>query len=1026
MILREVRLENVKSYGTPAEIISFTRGVNAICGPNGAGKSTILEAIGCALFQHLPYKHEEFVREGEATGTITLVIESRLDSRTYEVVRRVGRGGTHYVHDPDIQQQIARGEAEVRTWLHQHLKIDPSVDLRALFVDAVGPPQGTLTAVFLDAPQERRSKFNRLLRVDEYEDAFRRLAAIDSTLDKERAELDREIARLDGQTEGRDAVELRLGAVRDERADQAVALSRALAQREVVEALLRDFDRRKQAWDLARIASDGAAAEERHAKARFADAARAFETARLAAEICERTRPAFFENRELEAALGELDKRRRERDRLLQRRADLVSRFTRTQSETKGIDAEISRLERGLDEAQRLEERIPEQEAAERRLQDARMALQSVERLKSGLKTAQQDLERIGERGKRLQAEINRIADGRLIAEELSPRKLRYDELAAGLAAANRADGLLQQLRQSLQREQRQIADLRSKIEDLDRRIAAASLTPVPEETLGALELRLRQAGEARASARTQLVHARQTRIQVAGGLCPFLHEECRNLRPGVDLAHHFDGEIARWNAEVERLERTFVSMEESTQRAKATEEQRQKVVQWSQQRAELTATYEDSSRQLAEIADKVRDAAALASSRSELERAVKAAQDAWQASERAARDLSRLPALETEIQEARGEWATVKAQIEADGIKLRELANADDEVRAAQQALRVLNGPRERASHLRDEARSLPARREEKRATVATLEALQGDLATLDDALAPFAGLDERVEANRRRREEIQPDYLAYLRASDLAATVGEKTAEHASAESAVRATTAARAQADATLTAAAAEYDRAEHDGRIQRRVELDQTIGKVRAGIDTAEAEEIALKARLADLDRLLADKTELTRQVEAIDEEKQVASALRAAIRAAGPEITQRLLVQISRTASAINGEVLNQAGIEIVWTPEFEIVTRRQGTSRDFSQLSGGEQMAAALAVRLALLRELSNGRMAFLDEPTAHLDQERRSNLGEQVQRLQGFDQLIVISHDDTFDGLFGHVIRIGREAGRSRVIKDS
>ncbi len=80
-------------------------------------------------------------------------------------------------------------------------------------------------------------------------------------------------------------------------------------------------------------------------------------------------------------------------------------------------------------------------------------------------------------------------------------------------------------------------------------------------------------------------------------------------------------------------------------------------------------------------------------------------------------------------------------------------------------------------------------------------------------------------------------------------------------------------------------------------------------------------------------------------------------------------------------------------------------------------------MAAALAVRLGAMRLLSNLRFAFLDEPTAHLDQARRANLGDQVQRLQGFDQLVVISHDDTFDGLFGHVVRIGSEGGRSRVI---
>src|SRR5258708_6824794 len=137
------------------------------------------------------------------------------------------------------------------------------------------------------------------------------------------------------------------------------------------------------------------------------------------------------------------------------------------------------------------------------------------------------------------------------------------------------------------------------------------------------------------------------------------------------------------------------------------------------------------------------------------------------------------------------------------------------------------------------------------------------------------------------------------------------------------------------------------------------------------------------------------------------------------------MTRRLLGSISRLATSINAEILNQGGVEVEWTGDYDIVTRRQGETRGFAQLSGGEQMAAALAVRMAAMRLLSNVRVAFLDEPTAHLDQSRRANLGDQVQRLQGFDQLVVISHDDTFDGLFGHVVRVDKRDGRSRVVDE-
>jgi exonuclease SbcC len=93
-----------------------------------------------------------------------------------------------------------------------------------------------------------------------------------------------------------------------------------------------------------------------------------------------------------------------------------------------------------------------------------------------------------------------------------------------------------------------------------------------------------------------------------------------------------------------------------------------------------------------------------------------------------------------------------------------------------------------------------------------------------------------------------------------------------------------------------------------------------------------------------------------------------------------------------------------------------------GYRRSFRQLSGGEQITAALSVRLALLRDLLRIDTAFLDEPTQNLDATRRENLAEQIQRLSGFSQLFVISHDDTFERLLQSVIHVEKVNGVSRI----
>jgi len=72
-------------------------------------------------------------------------------------------------------------------------------------------------------------------------------------------------------------------------------------------------------------------------------------------------------------------------------------------------------------------------------------------------------------------------------------------------------------------------------------------------------------------------------------------------------------------------------------------------------------------------------------------------------------------------------------------------------------------------------------------------------------------------------------------------------------------------------------------------------------------------------------------------------------------------------------------------------------------------------MAAALAIRMALLRELSEINLAFFDEPTANLDEERRSNLAQQIGRIKDFQQLFIISHDDSFESYTDQVVVLGK-----------
>ena len=73
-------------------------------------------------------------------------------------------------------------------------------------------------------------------------------------------------------------------------------------------------------------------------------------------------------------------------------------------------------------------------------------------------------------------------------------------------------------------------------------------------------------------------------------------------------------------------------------------------------------------------------------------------------------------------------------------------------------------------------------------------------------------------------------------------------------------------------------------------------------------------------------------------------------------------------------------------------------------------------MAAALAIRLAILKILTNADFAFFDEPTTNLDKDERNNLAKCIQNIKGFRQIFVISHDDTFEENAENIIKFTKD----------
>jgi exonuclease SbcC len=193
------------------------------------------------------------------------------------------------------------------------------------------------------------------------------------------------------------------------------------------------------------------------------------------------------------------------------------------------------------------------------------------------------------------------------------------------------------------------------------------------------------------------------------------------------------------------------------------------------------------------------------------------------------------------------------------------------------------------------------------------------------------------------------------------------------------------------------------------------LEERIRQQRSRFDDLQAEVERLNAVKAELDEARAERDELEDLLSLLEYLRQV-------LRDAGPKVTEALVEVISLQAARLYADIMADHTARLRWMEDYEIVLTSDGRERGFQQLSGGEQMAAALAMRLALLKEVSAVDLAFFDEPTANLDDQRRDNLAEQILDVKGFSQLFVISHDDTFEQDTDHVVRVMKGDGGSHV----
>jgi exonuclease SbcC len=897
MLILSLDLEDVKSYDSAH--IEFAEGVNAIVGHNGAGKSTILEAIGFALFDHLPYKQDDFVREGCKSATVTVTFSSSQDERPYQAVRRCGSSSQYYIFDPEMGAKICEGKADVASFLRTHMGVDPAADLAKLFNDAVGVPQGTLTAAFLQTPANRKPIFDPLLRVEEYKKAFDALNEPRRLLEAQAQELEVAISKLEARVERLPELQEQLAQLQEK-----IALDSDLL--ESVKEKLTHVQEQTQRLETLQKRILQLQHERDRAKEHVTSLTQQLDRARQvlaeaeqAQSLLERFRAGYDAYRAAQARKQEIDESLRQRQVYREQKAALERTLSIAETDKQHQEETLAEIERAQKLIQDLEPAIARQAKLEAELEQAKRQVVQLENARTMAESLRQEIDRKHE---------------------------RLQSLTAALERAEKLQGELENAQQHLNELQEQIRKLRDAMAGVE-------------------------------AEKKSLASQIETLQQVEAAVCPVC-EQPLTPEHRDDLLERNGRRLANLDAESQRLQEEANRLEDQLQ---ATTSQIQQLEQ----------------------------------------------------------ELRRLPRPE-EKQRVEQEIADSQSRLQAALAEIEALATAAAQVTELEQALQELGNPRQQLEIARQTTSRLPQVKDKLAELQTQIASVTEELTTVEGHLAAFAGIDEEVaqiNESLRRHEEA---YVGFTQNQRLAETLAEKQATVQKLEDALTAAVELATQQEAKYAEESSQFDEAEFQALRQQQQELREQAGKLtgqlasdRQQLSSTEAEIQKVQNWQNELEAKLSEQAELQKQQELL-------VYLRGLLREAGPYVTKALVQQISLGAAQFFSEIMQDYTRQLRWQEDYGIALEVDGRERQFAQLSGGEQMSAALAVRLALLREMSDIEIAFFDEPTTNLDESRREALVQQILGIQGFRQLFVISHDDTFEQATDHIIRVERQNGLS------
>ena len=673
----------------------------------------------------------------------------------------------------------------------------------------------------------------------------------------------------------------------------------------------------------------------------------------------------------IDSLSDEITKLEAERDELASQQGQIEELETQINSKQQEIDAKEAALETAEAELESAEEAVSVCEQAEKgylaheSAREKRDTLQEEEAKLNDLKDQksekEQEIARAEAAVEQCQKDVERLEQAEKTLSETASEKERYDELETEISELKRHAESIETLEQEISRLSTEIKEIRTNIEQRESTIE--SIQSKTEEIRPTSEIS-EELSSAKAEKKALESEEEKLKTQLGRLRDADADAPCPTCDRPLDETHRSET-IATKESRLEEISERYVELEASIEALESEHTEAQEIEQEAASLPNHNEMLESLQDSLSETANK----------KDEVESELR------EAKENAAELPERVSEKES-LQEAYDNHITAKARI-------NESSGAHDDLEDAKSRLE---------KHIEERS-------------------------SIEEQISEYDHVGPELKTVKKTLSETQEDYNKYIQHEKQAAELDDRKAAVASLQSSIESLTDAKSSLQTDLETEQESFD--------------EETLENLTAEVSKKEREKAAkegskhttqdtlteAKETIAELESKLDTRSEKLTEYKELEADLQFANWVRDNVRAAGPKMREVITDRIGQRANQLFRSIRGRSSETLEWRSDYEIIVHDARIQKSFSTLSGGEKMAAALSVRLAILEQLSTIGIAFLDEPTANLDAEKRANLVEQLNRLDTFTQLTVISHDETFDSMTDYTVTVEKDKQTTEVV---